>query len=58
MQELRDQERVLAQWEKSYLEPPADEEPEIECCMCNRPAEYNVMGDYFCEECLHSEFRI
>ena len=41
------------------LDPPDDDYEEYPlCCMCNHPAEYSVMGDYYCECCLHSEFRI
>lgn len=41
-----------------WLEPPDGEEQIHECCMCNHEAEYEVMGDYYCEVCLHAEFRL
>jgi hypothetical protein len=51
-------EKMVDRLRDGWLDPPDEEEPEIECCMCNNPAEYEVMGDYYCECCLHSEFRI
>lgn len=54
---LNDQ-RDLARMERFYLEPPDEEEYEHKCCMCDQEAEYSVMGDLYCEECLLAEFKI
>lgn len=45
---------------EQWLIPPSEDdyEPEYECCMCDAKAEYEVCGSYYCESCLHSEFRI
>lgn len=58
MQSLREQLNIIGRWEDKVLEPPDDYEPTHECCMCNHEADYEVMGDYYCESCLHAEFRI
>lgn len=41
-----------------WLNPPDEDESIKQCDFCNNPAEYEVMGDYYCECCLHAEFRI
>lgn len=51
-------ERMVERLHEQWLLPPEDEEPEQECCMCNRPAEYDIMGELYCESCMESEFRI
>ena len=50
--------RMVDRLHEQWLEPPEEEEPEQECCMCNQPAEYDVLGDLYCERCMESEFRI
>jgi len=51
--------RMVDKLHDKWLDPPDDEEStNQQCCMCNNEAEYDVLGDLFCECCLHSEFRI
>lgn len=50
--------RMVDRLHEKWLDPPEEEEPEQECCMCNQPAEYDVLGDLYCERCMESEFRI
>ena len=59
MQNYRDAERIINQWTERSLTPPECCSEEVqECCMCPNEAEYEVDGDYYCEECLLETFRI
>lgn len=50
-------ERMVDRLHEKWLNPP-DEEPIQECDFCNREAEYDVCGTFYCAECMESEFRI